>query len=215
MTPDWTILIATLGSRSSRFQRLLGSLMPQVDAAGGRVRVLALWNNGERSLGEVRQDLVDEATGTYISFIDDDDEVPEYYVRQVLPLLDGVDYIGWAMQCWVDGNKLKPTYHSLRYSDWTEDGSGYYRDISHLNPVRRELALTADFRRAGKPEDVSWAAQLRGSLRTEHYIPDVMYYYRSSVSDSTWQGIAPVAPGTYERSAARAPWFSWHPASSA
>ena len=214
---DWTILIATLGRRQARFLRLLGQLAPQMEEAAGRADVLALWNNGERPLARVRQDLAEHAQGTYISFTDDDDEVPPYYVPRVLPLLDGVDYIGWRMQCWLDGAPLKPTFHSLRYSHWSEDRDGYYRDVSHLNPVLRSKALAyADFTRQarGDPaEDVSWSAQMRGHLHTEHFIEDVMYYYRSSSEDSTWRGIAPET-GRYQRPEFTAPWFAYHPASS-
>lgn len=193
---DWTILIATLGQRQSRFKRLLDHLLPQVEEAGGRVNVLAYWNNGERPLAEIRQALVTEADGTFVSFIDDDDLVADTYVASILRRMTdtpGIDYVGFRLQCYVDGVPLKPTYHSLRYSQWYDDHKGYYRDISHLNPVRRELALKADFRRTSPPEDVAWADQLRGTLTTESYVDDVMYLYYSLPYDSTWQ------PGSVQR----------------
>lgn len=194
MTPDWTILIATLGQRQERFKRLLDCLLPQVDEAAGRVNVLAYWNNGERSLAQIRQALVDEADGTFVSFIDDDDLVSATYVMRILPLLkEDVDYVGFQLQCYVDGAPLKPTYHSLRYAQWYDDARGYYRDVSHLNPVRRELALKADFRKTQPPEDVAWADQLRGILKNEQYVDDVMYQYYSSSFDTTWQ------PGSVQR----------------
>ena len=210
---DWTILIATLGQRQSRFKRLLDHLLPQVEDADGKVNVLAYWNNGERPLAEVRQALVDEADGTFTSFIDDDDLVAPTYVRRILPLLSSdIDYVGFRLQCYVDGAPLKPTYHSLRYDKWYDDARGYYRDVSHLNPVRRELALKADFRRAEPPEDVSWADQLRGVLRTELFVDDVMYQYYSSSSDTTWRPGSVQRPrvGQYSRLAVSSPYFRYH-----
>lgn len=186
--PDWTILIATIGQRRDRFKRLLDVLLPQLDRHDGKVTICAFYNNGERPLGHVRQDLVEHATSTYVSFIDDDDEVPEYFVDDVVTCLkDDVDYVGWQMQCYVDGRALKPTYHSVRYHHWWDDGRGFYRDISHLNPIRRRLAMLADFRRGDPPEDVSWATQLRGLVLTECYIDKVMYHYHASSTDSTWR----------------------------
>jgi glycosyltransferase involved in cell wall biosynthesis len=206
-------LIATLGQRNDRFLELLAGLLPQVERAAGAVTVTALWNNGERPLAEVRQALVDHADGEYISFVDDDDQLPPYYVSAVLPLLDGVDYVGWRMQCIQDGVYLKPTFHSLRYSTWSDDDAGYYRDVSHLNPVRAELARRADYRRGEPPEDVSWADQMRGSLKTEHYIEHVMYVYRATGRDSTWQrGSVQVRP--HVRPHVDHPYFSYHPESS-
>ena len=47
MSPTWTILIATIGQRRDLLARLLDGLLPQVDAAAGRVKVLAYWDTGE------------------------------------------------------------------------------------------------------------------------------------------------------------------------
>lgn len=216
---DWTILVATLGQRQERFERLLSHLLPQVEEAAGAVNVLAYWNNGERPLAEVRQALVDEADGTFVSFVDDDDLVAETYVSAILARLretPDVDYVGFQLQCYVDGFPLKPTYHSLRYPYWYDDERGFYRDVSHLNPVRRELALQADFRRTTPPEDVAWADQLRGQLKTEAYVPDVMYRYYSSSTDTTWRPGAVQRPrvGQYFRLAVDSPYFRYHPGSS-
>ncbi len=189
MTPPvWTILIATHASRRFKLARLLDGLLPQVEdvnadpGGASAVTVEALWNNGERPLGRVRQDLLEHATATYVCFCDDDDEVAPYYVDRALPLLDGeVDYIGWQIQCFFNGNKMKPAFHSLRYGSWSDDADGYYRDISHLNPVRRDLTTGTTFC-AGWPEDVSWVEQMRGRLKTERYIEDEMYLYRRVTS---------------------------------
>lgn len=206
----WTILIATLGRREALLRRLLDSLMPQVAAAGGAVTVEALWNNGERPLGDVRQQLADGARARYVNFVDDDDEVPPYYVEKVLPLLDGVDYIGWRMQLFEDGRECKPTYHSLRYPEWYDDNDGYYRDISHLNPVRRKMLTGTSF--CGEcHEDSKWADQMRGRLRTEHFIPEVMYYYRYDHSESV-QHRGARGYGTYVRPELDYPHFSWRAA---
>ncbi len=212
--PRWTILVATLGQRVDRFRRLLDQLLPQLDAAGGEVTLCALYNHGERPLGEVRHALLRDATSTYVSFVDDDDEVPDYFIAEVLPHLDGVvDYVGWQLQCYVDGQPLKPTYHSLRYARWYDDARGYYRDVSHLNPIRTELAQRGDFRRGDPPEDVAWVDQVRGHPRTEAYVDKVMYHYRSSSGDSTWRGHGVVRPAT-TRYDLNHSYFSYHPESS-
>lgn len=213
--PTWTILVATLAQRAARFERLLAGLLPQVEPYAGDVTVLALYNRGERPLGTVRQDLVEHATSRYVSFVDDDDELPSYHVDEVMNHLRDatVDYVGWRMQCYVDGVPLKPTYHSLRYGRWCEDDSGYYRDVSHLNPIRRDIALSADFRYGTPPEDVSWADQVRSHVHREAYVDRVMYHYRSSTTDSTWHGVT-VDSTPYDRPVLRHPYASYHPASS-
>jgi hypothetical protein len=208
----WSILIATLARREDKLNLLLSDLGPQID---GQVEIVAYRNHGEHPLGHIRQSLVEAAEGEYISFVDDDDRVPEYYVSEMLPLLDGVDYIGFRMQAYLNDVPYKPTFHSLRYQGWSEDADGFYRDTSHLNPVRTALARQCDFRRTDPPEDVAWADQMRALAITEHYIDRVMYHYYSSSYDSAWR------PGHEQPSglptdlpAVHVPNFRWHPASS-
>ena len=230
--PLWTILIPTIGRRRDKLRQLVRELLVQAEPRLGAVRVLAHYNQGERPLSEIRQALVEAATGLYVSFVDDDDRVPGYYVQQVRTAIHEYaswettwpgpgticvlpDQVGWRMQHYADGVPSKPTYHSLQYGGWSDDEQGYYRDISHLNPVRRALALRADFRRGDPPEDVSWAVQMREHVHTEARISDeyVMYHYYSS-GDSTWR------PGSIKhdggvRPVIEHPLFDWHPESSA
>jgi hypothetical protein len=212
----WTILVPTLGRREHLFTRLMGDLLPQTEPYGGLVQVLALWNNGERPLPALRDELMAGASSEYTSFVDDDDIVPEYYVSQVAPRLSGVDYIGWRMQMIQDGEIMKPTWHSLQYTGWWEDRHGYYRDISHLNPIRRSLALEhARFAHetlpGGTPEDTWWARQLRGHVLTQRVIDEgyCMYTYHRHPAASAWQGVPQEEPGTYTRPVIVHPNFAW------
>jgi glycosyltransferase involved in cell wall biosynthesis len=209
--PTWTILVASLAQRHAFLSQLLRGLTPQL--TDDFTTVLVLVNRGERPLGAVRQDLVEHATSDYVSFVDDDDDLPPYHVQAVREALrERPDYVGWRMQTWVDGEMLKPTYHSLRYASWYDDDHGYYRDVSHLNPVRRDLALLGDFRRGDPPEDVSWASQLRGHLRREVYVDRVMYHYRHRTGDSTWAGTG-ISAAHFPPLDVTHPRLSYHPAS--
>jgi predicted O-methyltransferase YrrM len=194
LSPTWTILIPTLGERHEKFRRLMSVLMPQVDAAGGQVKVLARWNEGTPGLPQIRQELVEAAATDYVSFIDDDDMVPGDFVPTVLAALDEQpDYVGWQVQYFADGKLSGVADHSLRHGQWREEMKPYrlLRDISHINPMRTEIARLADFRTvpAGQVEDRPWVAQIRatGALKTEVYIPRVMYHYFWSRRGSRWQ----------------------------
>lgn len=213
--PVWTILIPTTGNREQKFRRLVNSLTPQLQHAGGAVAVIALWNNGERPLNAVRQDLITHATSRYVSFIDDDDEVPADSIATILPLLDGeVHFIGFTVDLDFDGVMQQQTLISLRYGGWTFDSRYYYRDITYVNPFRRDIAIAhADFTTAGWPEDCGWVGQLRGHLTTEKVIDRVMYFYHWSPADSVQTSSQFALPGQYKRPVIDCPFFAWHPAS--
>ena len=213
-TPRWSILICTLGERHERFERLLSRLLPQVDKYKGDIEVIAYWDNGESRLPIIRQKMIEYATGEYINFIDDDDMVPEYYCDEIYTLLDGVDYIGWRMQLYHNGEKMKPTFHSLKYSDWSEDDKGWYRNVSHINPIKRKIAIKGSFiTEDGEAEDYPWVKQVAPFCKTEHYIDKVMYEYIHSSQDSLWRK-KPRSPNPHTRPIIDNPNFRYHPENS-
>lgn len=200
----WEILILSQPSRVTYLERLLNQLMPQTMAHAKEVDWLVRTFDKSMSLGANRQAMREASTATYQNFVDDDDLVADDYVARILPLLNEVDYVGFRLQAYENGVKLPgPTYHSLLCGGWWDktfaDGTkAWYRDISHLNPIRRELALAVPMW-GGFAEDSRWANDLRalGIVRTEHYIEDVMYHYYSR-TDKT-DGVDPATPLTAGR----------------
>jgi hypothetical protein len=183
--PRWTILIATIPYRADRMEQLMSVLLPQVEKFKGEIDILIYYNNLEHTLGAIRQELVIEADGEYVSHIDDDDMVPEDYCATILPLLDGVDYIGFKVDYRDSGRKERPVYHSLKYQGWSNDDNGYYRDISHLNPIKREIALRSVFPADGlQGEDHKWSMGLKPLTKTEHFIDREMYIYEHHSDDT-------------------------------
>lgn len=177
--PVWTIMTLTLPERAEMLGRLRARLLPQL--IGKPVAWDVRYDEPGMPLGDQRERMRREAGGEYISNVDDDDLVAEDYVGAILPLLDGVDYIGFRLQAYEDRVALpKPTFHSLLCGGWFESAYGYHRDISHLNPMRRELALAVPMWGAFG-EDSRWAGEMRaqGMVRTEHYVERVMYHYLS------------------------------------
>lgn len=174
----WQILILSQPSRAKYLERLLGMLESQIMKRLEEVEIQIRIFDRNFRLGENRQMMLNKATADYVCFVDDDDLVAWNYVDRILPLLDGVDYVGFRVQTFTDGVPLLPTIHSIRYDRWHADERGHYRDISHLNPIRRELALMAPMF-GGRAEDARWADGIRrqGVVKTEHFVDEVMYFY--------------------------------------
>lgn len=197
MTPTWDILLLTLPSRGHFLNRMIAGLEPQVQGHGQVHVVIETHDNPEKTLGEMRQAMREASRATYICFVDDDDLVAEDYVDRILPLLTE-DYVGFRLQAYEDGVALPgPTYHSLLCGGWFDrtfaDGTrAWYRDISHLNPIRRELALAVPMY-GGFAEDSRWAGELRrlAVVKRERFVdaPWPMYHYLSR-TDKT-DGVRP------------------------
>lgn len=220
--PTWTILVPTLGERRALFERLMTALLPQLDPYAGNVRVISWWNNGSPGLPEIRQRLVIGSRSEYVSFVDDDDLVPGYFVAEVVTALaQRPDYVGWDVQCYSDGAPTAISHHSLAHGRWYNGETAYFRDISHLNPIKRDLALLGDFRktRVGRAEDRNWADQIRHTrkVRTEVVIPRIMYHYLYSTSQKLGMGSRWQTPRRIRAQGTPAqfdsPYFSYHPGS--
>lgn len=189
---NWDILILTMPTRKEFLRRLLTFLNPQLVP---QVRVLIRMCDPHLTLGENRELLRRESSAEYISWVDDDDLISPHYVRKILPLLDGVDQIGFECEVWKDSVRVpKRDFHTLSAGSWHDTESSYYRDISHLQPMRRELSLLEPME-GGHGEDKRWADRMRGKVNTEHYIDDIMYYYLFR-SNKTFAEPCPKCKGT-------------------
>lgn len=210
MEPRLSILIATIGRRNESFLRVVDELTKQ--AAFKPVEVIAYWNNGELSIGEIRQSLIEESKGEYICFVDDDDWVPDWYCTDIVHNL-GEDYVGFEVELFEKDKKMPRVFHSIKYGIWHQDDKGYYRGITHLNPIKREIALLGEFSKQGIGEDESWARLVAPHVRTENYIDKIMYYYHHDQDETTFGGREQPRK-TYTRPEFNHPQFRWHPKSS-
>lgn len=217
--PTWTILIPTIGQREALFRRLLDVLLPQLDEHAGRVRVLAWWNNGRPTLGSIRQGLVEAADTDYVSFVDDDDLVAESYVADIVHAMatGRPDHVGFQVQYYSEGVPAGLCDHSLRHRRWYRRPDGLLcRDFTHIDPIRRDLALRGNFRgvRPGRAEDRAWVKQVRPFVRTEEYIDKVLYHYLWSADVSAWQRPDQIQRDFERPPVVEHPYFAWHPGSS-
>jgi hypothetical protein len=192
----WSILVLTMPARACFLERLLNVLMPQIWGQE-EIEVMVQKFNPLMPVGENREEMRLACHGRYLNFVDDDDLVTTDYVSSILPNLDGVDYVGFNIEQTFVDTKFPGCIerHSLCYNGVYSDGSGRYdshfRDISHLNPMLRDLALRVPM--TGWPgEDSRWAEELRARrcLKTEHYIDKVLYHYLTRANKPEMEGYA-------------------------
>lgn len=175
MAPKLTLMVLTQPSREMFLDRLIRELTPQLNKHHQDVEFLMGSCDFSVSVGENRQRLREAAQGQYSCFVDDDDLLADDYLDQVIPLLDGVDYIGFYLERFDDFVPTLRVKHSL-----TEG------NISHINPILTEKALTVRMS-GGFGEDRRWWNALKdsGIIQTEHFVDKTMYYYyyRSGKTD--------------------------------
>lgn len=177
-----SILIPTIEGREEQYKSLVTSLHQQYN--GEDVEVLTLKDNKEMSIGEKRNNLLEKANGEYLCFIDDDDAVSDNYILLLLEAAkSGCDCASLKGRIIIDGGEPEIFEHSLRYNEWKTNPEGseirYERFPNHLSLLRSSIAKQFKFPDKNFSEDFDWSTALHksGLLKTEHYIPNVIYYY--------------------------------------
>lgn len=127
-----SILIPALESRP--WNHIYGKLLQQ---ATNRVEVLVDVDNGQDSSGIKRQRLLEKAQGEYIVYVDDDDDISDYYVSSILKALESEpDVLGINLLFFRNGVRRE----LWKFGDYKNNRPKGKMCINHLCPWRREIA---------------------------------------------------------------------------
>jgi hypothetical protein len=181
-----SILIPTVVGREDSLDGLMSILNRQIT---NDVEIVIEKDNKEISIGAKRNLLYSKANGVYSVSIDDDDTVPEYFIQKILEKIDGfqgVDCIGYQERCYWDGSRETLSDFSLRYNTWKEQKDNEFRFVRtpfHKTPILTGIARDVKFQDRRFGEDHIWSKEIYERLKTEVYIPHVMYNYHYTQQD--------------------------------
>ena len=188
-----SILIPTITRRREEAERLFVILEQRIGYLP--VELLMLRDNCWQNIGEKRNQLLRAATGDYITFLDDDDELLEGYFEHVLDAVEsGSDVICYDQEAIVDGTTARimcalgnpmmnfvPNAVVLRppwfWCAWKRDLAAAYRVPESF----------VDANGVTHHEDVLWLRHLWVEAKTETRIPVVLHRYNFSSDKTTLQ----------------------------
>ena len=150
-----------------------------------KVEIIINSDNGSKTVGEKRNEVLDIASGKYICFVDDDDLVDDKYIETILKVIEQnpeIDAIGFTGMFYVNGNGSMYFKHANQYGGHYKDARGVqHRPINHLNPIRLEIAKQIRFDNKNFGEDSDYCDRLFDSklIQSEAIIDGItMYHYR-------------------------------------
>ena len=180
-----SILICTLPSRIIVFERLRSKLISQAEANNLQDHIEILSNADESiSIGNKRNLLLKESKGLYVCFIDDDDDIADYYIEELSKVVESdkdcaslKGIITW------DGERPEIFEHSIKYQSYKSNLKNqeviYERYPNHLNCIKSDIAKQIAFTDKNFSEDTDYADMLfaSGLIKTEFTIDKILYYY--------------------------------------
>jgi len=186
-----SILICTVVDRRTLFEELYKEFDKQIkeNSLEGKVEVLFKEDNKEISVGRKRQLLLDESKADYIVYFDSDDFPCPTYVIDIYDAIvkNNPDCVGFLIKMTTDGGNKQVCCHSLQYKVWDSgvDGYDYVRNVTHFNPVKRELALKVGFADKRFGEDKEYSDNLTALCETEVFIDKEIFHYRFSTAETS------------------------------
>jgi glycosyltransferase involved in cell wall biosynthesis len=181
-----SILIPTLDARTSLCEKLCSELERQVTQTNNRdaVEILVLRDDGIAAVGAKRNELISQARGRFIVFVDDDDSISGDYVGRIAQIIrenPGADCISFAGEITFRGKHPQKMIHSIRHRDWHYRKGQYLRPPCHITPIRREIAAGYPFAEVDYAEDMDWTLRMSRDQALKHEVPvdEVLYFYNS------------------------------------
>ena len=184
--PILTVAVPTTPDREREFNHLHNYLLKQMD---DRCEFIFELDNKEMSIGEKRQKLINRAQGEYIFQCDSDDMVSVDFIPKVLAALETKPDCVCYFEKIIYNGMAKISCHSNDFADWGEnykEGDNFYHYIR--TPFFKDVIKTDICRAVPVPyirygEDIKWSRDLKksGLIKTEEFIPEIMYYYHSPV----------------------------------
>lgn len=184
-----SILIPTIPSRKKRFDDLFQYLWEQrenlevVHPSMEKVEILydssSAFLDGGLSIGHKRQGLLENSTGKYVCFLDDDETIAPNYVESLVRLCrqnaDVVTFramarLGffWALVdmrlAYKVNDQITPE-HTVRRPPW------------HMCPVISKYAKLYDFNDKNNAEDFEWMEKVLRHCTTEAHTDKILFQY--------------------------------------
>lgn len=182
--PLLSILVPGVPRRFDMGRKLVDVLQTQIIQLGLDKQVEVIWlvDNYIRSIGAKRQALVEASQGEYIIFCDDDDKVPQYYIRELWAAINQgkPDVVTFVSD--VDWNGMKGFIEFRLEAPARDEGFHGPAKVTirrpwHICAWKREIAIQCKFPDISWGEDSVWVDQAWPKAKTSVHIDKVMHIY--------------------------------------
>lgn len=179
------VCIPTVVGREAQFEALFNKIGNQVRDLGltKEIDCIVFKDNKEISIGLKRDKMYKLSKAYFTVQIDDDDDVPDDYIKTVYDTLianPDVDCLGYIERVVMDG-VTKYSKISKEFADWADPSNdarfNYYRTPFFKVPIKTSICQQVGVSDMRFGEDHDFARRIKPHLKTEVFIDKAMYYY--------------------------------------
>ena len=177
-----SILILSITERVDTYLKfLIDKLNMQIK--NRPIELVVLLDNQKNTIGSKRNQLLENAQGEYICFIDDDDDIADTYVAKIIKALkkrpDCVVFDSWVtMKKKKTKNNVKGKIckFGIEYENKNQNEE-YQRLPNHLMVIKKSLLQDIRFLNTNFGEDTDWSEKIKHRIIKQERIDDILYYY--------------------------------------
>jgi glycosyltransferase involved in cell wall biosynthesis len=195
----FSILVSTVPRRvNTFFPALMTKFLAQVENRPD-IEILGFFDNKKRSVGQKRNELLRMAQGEFLTFIDDDDDVPDDYVAIVMDCLyknPAADCVVYDCITTINGDPAQRTYSKygieFEYGQ-VPDPTGAYQyqwrgKPAHTMVWKSDIAKRHLYKDANYGEDVDWVVRACTEIKNQVRLDKVLYYYNFNNATTETRG---------------------------
>jgi hypothetical protein len=173
-----SILVCSVNNRVKTFLPNVLSKLTEQSEKYDDVEIITLVDNKKIVLGDKRNMLINIASGEYVVFVDDDDDVSHDYIDTIYQSInDGTDVVTFTVNVSLNESKYKPCYYSKDFMHDYDTDDAYYRLPNHIMCIKRDLCLQTPYRPLLRGEDAEFSRELLPKINTEKTVDKVIYFY--------------------------------------
>lgn len=194
-----SILIPTLYSRIEKFNAMVHKIMKQVEdnELTSHIEIISHFDNKSVGLSKKRTDMLRNANGDFVTFLDDDDDISDDYIKLIYDSIvknPDTHVITFNQHCNCDGRVFFVQCdigHDLTLNR-TASQQVYTRYPWIWCVWKRELVCQTPFsdpdpNKKNYAEDSHWITNIKDKIKNETKISALLHFYRYSSAGTETQ----------------------------
>ena len=192
MVYKFSILIPTLHTRMENFQKLINKIIKKINENNlqNEIQIISHFDNKTIGLSKKRTEMLSNAIGDFITFIDDDDDISDDYIKLIYHTIinnPDSDVITFMQHCNVDGRKFN-LICDINYNtslNKTNNPNLFIRYpwiwcVWKRDKVKNNLFYDENPNRKNYGEDAVWCKNNIKNIKKETKINKILHYYQYS-----------------------------------